>query len=121
MAYDAELAERLRAVLAGEPGVSEKRMFGGLAFLLDGHLAVAASGAGGLLLRCDPARTDELVARPPATRAVMRGREMDGWLRVPAGAVRTDERLRHWVGFGTAYARSLPPARPARSGGGQPA
>ncbi len=109
MAYDEELAERVRATLAGTPGLSEKRMFGGLAFLLNGHMAVAASGQGGLLLRCDPDRTDELVDPPHVGRFVMRGREMDGWLRVDAAAVADDERLREWVAHGVGYAASLPP------------
>ncbi|HVU91324.1 MAG TPA: TfoX/Sxy family protein [Jatrophihabitans sp.] len=109
MAYDADLAERLRALLAGRPGVSEKGMFGGWAFLLGGHLAVAASRDGGLLLRCDPARTDELVAGLPATRMEMHGRQLDGWLRVPAPAVEDDEQLRRMVALGTEYAGSLRP------------
>jgi len=108
VAYDEELAGRLREVLASET-VTEKRMFGGLAFLIGWHMAVAASREGGLLLRCDPARTDELVRREPAERMVMRGREMDGWLRVPASAVQQDAQLREWVAHGVEYARSLPP------------
>jgi hypothetical protein len=107
MPYDEELAERVRAVLAAEPGVTEKRMFGGLAFLVGGHLAVSASGQGGLLLRVDPADTDELVTRPHVTRFVMRGRELDGWLHVRPPAVGTDADLAAWVGRGLAHARSL--------------
>jgi TfoX/Sxy family transcriptional regulator of competence genes len=109
MAYDADLADRLRATLAGEPGVSEKAMFGGLAFLVRGHMAVAASSQGGLLLRCDPARTDALVAEPHVGRFEMRGREMAGWLRVEAAAVADDDALAGWVRHGVEYARSLPP------------
>ena len=109
MAYDEELADRLREVLAAEAAVTEKRMFGGLAFLIGGHMAVAASGQGGLLLRCDPAETDALVASDHVGRFVMRGREMDGWLRVDPAAVEEDAELRRWVGYGVAYARSLPP------------
>ena len=111
MAYDAELtdlADRIRELLATEPALDEKRMFGGLTFLLDGRMAVAASGQGGLMVRVDPARSEELVARPGAERMVMRGREMDGWLRV-AIEVLDDEALRGWVGEGVAYVRSLPP------------
>lgn len=109
MAYDVELAERLREILAGEPGVVEKRMFGGLAFMVAGHMAVSASSRGGLLLRVDPARTDELVAEPEASRFVMRGREMDGWLWVDLAADATDEELNRWVGRGVAHVRTLPP------------
>jgi TfoX/Sxy family transcriptional regulator of competence genes len=109
MAFDEDLAHRIRAALQGEPGVSEKRMFGGLGFLVAGHLALSASGQGGLLLRVDPARTEELVSRPHASRAVMRGRELDGWLRIAAQALETAEDLQDWLEIGVAYARSLPP------------
>ena len=109
MAYDEDLAERLREILAAEPGLRERRMFGGLAFLINGHLAVSASGRGGLLLRVDPARTDELVAPPRIGRFEMRGREMDGWLRVDAEAVGTDADLERWTALGVDYAKSLPP------------
>lgn len=109
MAYDEELAERIRAAVADERGVTEQRMFGGLAFLLGGHMAVAASGQGGLLLRCPPERSTELTAQPLVEQMVMRGREMEGWLRVDAAAVEEDDDLRRWVGIGVAYARSLPP------------
>jgi len=109
MAYDVELADRIRDVLEGEPGLREQRMFGGLAFLVRGHMAVAASGQGGLLLRCDPDRTDDLVDGDQVGRFVMRGREMNGWLRVDAEAVSTDDQLETWIGHGLAYVRSLPP------------
>jgi TfoX/Sxy family transcriptional regulator of competence genes len=109
MAYDEELAERLREVLDDEPGVSEKRMFGGLAFLVNGNMAVSASGSGGLLLRIDPALADSLVSEPHVGRFEMRGREMDGWLRVDTQAVDTDEDLRRWVSHGVTFARSLAP------------
>jgi hypothetical protein len=105
--YDEELAERIRGVLPGVE-VTEQRMFGGLAFLVGGHLAVAASGRGGLMLRCDPADTERLVDEPGASRMEMRGKEMDGWLRVTAEAVADDAGLSRWVGVGTAYAGSLP-------------
>src|SRR3954451_12289414 len=108
MAYDEELAERVREVLATEAAVSEKRMFGGLAFLIGGNMAVAASREGGLLLRCDPADTAELVSRGGAQRMMMRGREMEGWLRVDAATVARDADLRRWIAHGTAYARALP-------------
>lgn len=107
MAYDDELANRVREVVHGERGLTEKRMFGGLAFLINGNMAVSASSRGGLLLRVDPAQTESLVSEPYVGRFEMRGREMDGWLRVDAEAVKTDAALRHWVGRGVAYARSL--------------
>ena len=109
MAYDEELAARVRELVEGEPGLGETRMFGGLAFLVGGNMAVAASGQGGLLLRCDPARTDELVDGEQVHRFEMRGREMDGWLRVDAAAAQTEEALQRWVDVGLGYARSLPP------------
>lgn len=109
MAYDKELAERLRAAVAGETGLAEKAMFGGLAFLINGNMAVSASSKGGLLLRVEPADTDALVARPHAERFVMRGRAMAGWLRVDARGLATDAELAAWVRRGVDYARSLPP------------
>ena len=105
MAYDRELADRLRAALSTEPGVTEKAMFGGLAFLVDGTMAVAASGQGGLMVRCDPAETDRLVTADGVERMVMRGREMDGWLRVSADAVDDEGALRRWVTTGRDVAR----------------
>jgi TfoX/Sxy family transcriptional regulator of competence genes len=107
MTYDRELADRVRAALSAEPGVTEKAMFGGLAFLVDGAMAVAASGQGGLMVRCDPARAPELTAADGVTRMVMRGREMDGWLRVAAEVVDDEDALRHWVATGRDAARSL--------------
>ena len=109
MAYDEDLAHRIRALVAGESGVTEQRMFGGLAFLIGGHMAVAASGQGGLMVRVDPAETDSLVAKPHARQFEMRGRAMRGWLRVDADGVRTKRQLEPWVRRGVAYARSLPP------------
>jgi len=108
MAYDEELADRIRGLLPAEP-VAEQKMFGGLAFLIGGHMAVAASGKGGLMLRCDPADSDRLVAEPGASRMVMRGKEMEGWLRVTTESVVDDTDLERWVAIGTAYAGSLPP------------
>jgi TfoX/Sxy family transcriptional regulator of competence genes len=107
MAYDLELADRIRELVATEKGVDEKRMFGGLAFLVDGNMSVTASGQGGMLVRVDPTEIAALVddhVRP----AVMGGREMRGWLRVDAAAVEDDDRLREWVDRGVSYARSLP-------------
>lgn len=109
MAYDEELAERLRERLAPLAGVTEQRMFGGLAFLLNGHMTVAASGQGGLLLRCAPSDTDKHVQAAGVRRFEMRGREMAGWLRVDPSAARTDKQLAKWVDVGVRYAESLPP------------
>ncbi len=108
MAYDQELAERIRGLLPDEP-VTEKTMFGGLAFLIGGHMAVAASGRGGLMVRCDPADSERLVGEPGASRMEMRGKEMDGWLRVTTEAVADDAVLQEWVRVSTTYAGSLPP------------
>jgi hypothetical protein len=110
MAYDEVLADRLRDVLAGEE-LTEQKMFGGLAFLANGNMAVAASGQGGLLLRCDPAQTENLVRDDHVDRFEMRGRQMDGWLRVDEEAVADDEALASWARVGLDYARSLPPKR----------
>jgi hypothetical protein len=109
VAYDEDIANRIRELLAGERGVSEQRMFGGLAFLIGGHMSVAASGQGGILVRVDPGETKALLGRPHAGPMVMRGREMQGWLRVDAEGVRTKRQLEPWVRRGVAHARSLPP------------
>jgi TfoX/Sxy family transcriptional regulator of competence genes len=111
VAYDEDLANRIRELLADESGVTEKRMFGGLAFLIGGNMSVSASGQGGLLLRVDPAETESLLGRPHAEPFVMRGRAMDGWLRVQAEGVRNKRQLAPWVRRGVAYARSLPAKR----------
>jgi hypothetical protein len=111
MAYDVELAERIRQLIAGEAGLTEMKMFGGLAFLIGGNMAIAASGQGGVLVRVDPDQSDSLVESTKARPMVMRGREMPGWLRVDADDVRTKRELEKWVGLGAAYARSLPPKR----------
>jgi TfoX/Sxy family transcriptional regulator of competence genes len=111
VAYDEDLAKRIRELVLAEPGVTEKRMFGGLAFLIDGNMSVSASGQGGLLLRVDPAETDALLSRPHAYPFEMRGRLMQGWLRVDAEGLRTKRQLAQWVARGVAYARSLPSKR----------
>src|ERR1700693_643282 len=111
MAYDEELADRIRALIGAERGLSEKKMFGGLAFLLGGNMALAASGQGGLLVRVDPAQCDKLLDSTKATMAVRRGRPMQGWLRVDVQHVRTERQLAHWVDVATTYARSLPEKR----------
>jgi TfoX/Sxy family transcriptional regulator of competence genes len=108
VAYDEELADRIRALVAGEKGLKEQKMFGGLAFLIGGNMAVAASGQGGILVRVDPAASDKLVSTTKAEPMVMRGKPMDGWLRVDAEHVREKRQLAKWVERGVAYARSLP-------------
>ena len=109
MAYDQELADRIRELLASDPDVTERRMFGGLAFLVAGNMAVAASGQGGLMVRVDPDDTDALLGRPHARPFEMRGRSMQGWLRIDEKGVRTKRQLEPWVRRGVAYARSLAP------------
>lgn len=111
MAYDEQLAARIRDLVAGEAGLMEKKMFGGLAFLVKGNMAVAASGQGGLLVRADPAESADLVETTSATEMEMRGRTMAGWLRLDSADVETDEELSAWVDRGVAFARSLPPKR----------
>jgi TfoX/Sxy family transcriptional regulator of competence genes len=111
VAYDEDLANRIRELIAGEQGVSEQRMFGGLAFLINGNMSVAASGQGGLMLRVEPDETDALLQKPHARPFVMRGRDMQGWLRVEDEGVRTRRQLEPWVRRGVAYARSLPAKR----------
>jgi TfoX/Sxy family transcriptional regulator of competence genes len=111
VAYDEELAERIRELLATDHDVVEKKMFGGLAFLIGGNMSVSASGQGGLLLRVDPADTEGLLREPHAQPFVMRGRAMDGWLRVEPEGLKTRGQLQRWVARGVAYARSLPTKR----------
>jgi TfoX/Sxy family transcriptional regulator of competence genes len=109
MAYDEELADRIRAWLGERPGLTEKKMFGGLAFLIGGNMAIAASGQGGILVRVDPEESDALVASTAAEPMEMRGRLMAGWLRVEAADVAGDGELAEWVERGAGYAASLPP------------
>ena len=108
MAYDEVLAGRIRELIGAEPGRTEQKMFGGLAFLIGGNMAIAASGQGGLLVRVDPDESDALVAETTARPMEMRGREMRGWLRVGADDVAAEAELARWVELGTGYARSLP-------------
>jgi len=108
MAYDEKLAERIRELVGNEPNIAEKKMFGGLAFLVGGNMAVAASGQGGLLVRVDPAESEALLRSTPAQMLEMRGRTMPGWLRVGSEHVGTDDELAPWVERGVAFARSLP-------------
>ena len=109
MAYDEDLANRLRELLAAEDGVVEKKMFGGLAFLIGGHMSVAASGQGGLMARVAPEDTEALLAQEHVLPFEMRGRQMEGWVRVADAGIATHAQLRPWVERGVAYARSLPP------------
>lgn len=111
MAYDEDLANRVRELIAAEADLTEQRMFGDLAFLIGGNMSVSVSGQGGLLLRCDPAETEALLRKPHAGPFQMRGRVMDGWLRVDPEGLRTKRQLERWVARGVAYARSLPPKR----------
>jgi hypothetical protein len=109
MAYDQELAGRIRQLIGSDAELTEKKMFGGLAFLIRGNMAIAASSQGGALVRVDPAQSHTLLATTAATLMHMRGRDMPGWLRVSADGLRTDDQLAPWVEIGTGYARSLPP------------
>jgi hypothetical protein len=108
VAYDEDLANRIRELILTEPGITEKKMFGGLAFLINGNMSVSASGQGGLLLRVDPDETGALLRKPHAEPFAMRGREMQGWLRVSPEGVKTKRQLETWVARGVGYARSLP-------------
>jgi TfoX N-terminal domain len=109
--YDERLADRTRALVAGEPGLTEKKMFGCLAFLIGGNMTVSASGNGGVMVRIDPAGSDMLTGATGAEVVEMRGRPMLGWLRIAAAQVSTDRELTEWVARGTGYARSLPAKR----------
>jgi TfoX/Sxy family transcriptional regulator of competence genes len=111
VAYDEELADRIRDLLGDEGDLVEKKMFGGLAFLIGGNMAVAASGQGGVLVHVDPAQSETLVATTNAHLMEMRGRQMRGWVRVDSDDLRTKRQLAKWVGLGTTYARSLPSKR----------
>ena len=113
MAYDEDLAARIRDLIGADPELTEKKMFGGLAFLIRGHMAISASGQGGVLVHVDPGRSAGLVATTKATTAVMQGREMPGWLRVSREDLASDDDLSRWVDIGIGHARSLPPKQPA--------
>lgn len=115
MAYDTDLADRIRALVSTERGVAEQRMFGGLAFLINGNMSVAASGGGGLLVRVDPDESTQLCDGARVQPMVMRGREMHGWLRVDSSAVDAEPDLREWVTRGVAYAKSLPAKAKAKA------
>jgi hypothetical protein len=109
MAYDEDLANRIRELLGPQRGVEEKPMFGGLAFLINGNMSVAASGQGGLMVRVPPEDTDQLLARAHVSPMVMAGRQSRGWLRVAADGLKTKRQLQGWVTRGVEYARGLPP------------
>ncbi len=109
MAYDEVLAQRIHDLLEGEPGVTSKKMFGGLGFMVDGHMAVAAGSSGDLMVRADPAQGEEWVDGESVRPMEMRGRPMTGWLLVDTEAVTDDEQLRLWVDRGVAHVRTLPP------------
>ena len=115
MAYDQDLAARIRDLIGPDPELTEKKMFGGLAFLIHGHMAISASGQGGVLVHVDPGRSAGLVAATGATIAVMQGREMPGWLRVSPEDLASDDDLSRWVEIGIGHARSLPPKQPAKA------
>ena len=114
MAFDEDLANRIRELVGEQPNVTEQKMFGGLAFLIGGHMAVAASREGGLLVRADAPRGEKLIASGAAQPMEMRGRAMAGWLRVAADAVRTKRQLARWVNLGVEHAASLPPKQPTQ-------
>jgi TfoX/Sxy family transcriptional regulator of competence genes len=109
MAYDEDLANRVREQLAGEKGITEQAMFGGLAFLVGGNMGVSVSGQGGLMLRVGEEGNDDALSRPHASQFEMRGRQMPGWVRVAPEGVKTKKQLEGWVRRGLAYARTLPP------------
>jgi TfoX/Sxy family transcriptional regulator of competence genes len=111
MAYDEDLAYRVRDLLEAEPDISEKKMFGGLSFLVNGHMAVNVSRQGGLMVRIDPTRTEELLREKHAEPFEMRGRPMTGWLRIDAAGLVKEADLDHWAAIGVSYARTLPAKR----------
>lgn len=108
MAYDEDLAYRIRELVAGQPALTERKMFGGLAFLIGGNMAIAASGQGGVLVRIDPTASNTLTTRSGAALMEMQGRKLAGWLRADDDHLRTKRQLKKWVDIGTAFARSLP-------------
>ena len=114
MAYDDELANRIREIMGSETQFTEQAMFGGLAYLIGGNMAIAAGRQGGLLVRVDPAISDKLVETTPAEPMVMGGRSMRGWLRVGEEHLRTRRQLAKWVALGTDFARTLPAKKPKK-------
>jgi TfoX/Sxy family transcriptional regulator of competence genes len=120
MPYDEDLANRIRELLAGEEAITEQKMFGGLAFLVHGHLSVAASRTGGLLVRLDPVEGDAALARAHVSPMVMRGRPMDGWILVAPEGIRTRRQLAGWVRRSVDFARTLAPKRARRRSASAP-
>lgn len=114
MAYDEELSDRIRELIGGEPGLREQKMFGGLVFLIDDHIAIAASGDGGLLVRLDPSAAEAMLAKAQIEAMQMGARTMSGFYRVDGSRVRTKRQLEAWTNRTVAYARSLPP-KPKKS------
>ncbi|MFR9775766.1 TfoX/Sxy family protein [Micromonospora sp. MS34] len=108
MAYDEELADRVRELVGGESRLAERRMFGGLALMVNGNMAVVIRGAGGLMVRVDPAESERLQTEPGAQATTMRGRQMRGWITVDPSACTTNADLARWVDQGVTYARTLP-------------
>ena len=108
MAYDEDLGDRIRELVGAEKGVEEKRMFGGLAFLINGNMSVAVSSKGGLMVRVPPDETEKLLARDHVEPMVMAGRETRGWIRVSGEGVKTKRQLQGWVSRGVEHAKSLP-------------
>lgn len=108
MAYDEDLANRVRELLGREPGLAEKRMFGGLAMMVKGNMAVVVRGAGGLMVRVDPGESERLEAEPGAQATVMRGRPMRGWITVDPSVCEGDADLARWVDRGVRFTRTLP-------------
>ena len=108
MAYDEQVAQRIRDLVVGDLDVTEKKMFGGLAFLVNGNMSVAASGKGGLMVRLDPDTADQLLEQDAVRPFEMRGAPMRGWLRVDDAGFETDDQLREWVERSVEFARSLP-------------
>lgn len=111
MAYDEQLAERIRELITSDHQVTEQKMFGGLGFMIGGNMAVAASNQGGMLVRVDPGESDDLVASTAAELMEMGGRSMKGWLHVRDEDLRTDADLSTWVSRGASYAAGLPPKK----------
>lgn len=109
MAFDEQLADRVLELVGREPGLIEKPMFGGLAMLVHGNMAVVVRSAGGIMVRVEPAEFDQLLAEPGAAAAVMRGRPMRGWITVDPATCANDADLARWVDRGVSYARTLPP------------
>lgn len=109
MAYDEDLADRIRMATQDRDDLSERKMFGGLAFLVSGHMAVAASGQGGLMVRIHPEESETLVSEPGVDRFEMHGRAMDGWLHVAPDVLGSESQLDRWVALGVEFASTLPP------------